>query len=116
MTALRHADSQIRQQAALTLGQLGDLHALDALIGCLSDPHFTTHFNAAHILGEIGDKRAIPALERALARASAPLSEQPNWGREQLRDALQRAILTIRTREDTTEHVLSDSQGETTYG
>jgi len=58
---LGHADINVAQQAAESLGQLRSPLATDALCRSLSgDPWL--RFAAVHALGEIGDGRAVPAL------------------------------------------------------
>lgn len=94
---LRHPDSNLRSQAALSLGKLDDSDALKLLIDALCtepnlyvredmtwaivrkgdaallplidllrDPNPAARHHAAHVLGKIGDARAVEALIRAL--------------------------------------------------
>ncbi len=60
--ALRQAAPDIQGEAALILGEIGDAKAFDDLIWALD---FGVG-NAARSLGRLGDKRAIPSLERKL--------------------------------------------------
>ena len=60
-------DTAVRAEAALSLGQLGDLQAVDSLISILqddSDPYVRSV--AARALGNLGDKRAEISLFEAL--------------------------------------------------
>ncbi len=67
----RAASFQSRRAAVTALGRLaeGTEHARRArerLEACLSDPDFRVRMDAGLALAEIGDARAIPAIERAL--------------------------------------------------
>lgn len=55
-------DLIVRGRAALMLGKLGDLRAVDPLIRALNAPGYQTPLNAAESLGLLGDERAIPPL------------------------------------------------------
>ncbi len=60
-------DTAVRAEAALSLGQLGDLRAVDSVISILqddSDPYVRSV--AARALGNLGDVRAERALFEAL--------------------------------------------------
>jgi HEAT repeat protein len=57
-----HEDLIVRGRAALMLGKLGDLRAVQSLIEALDAPGYQTPLNAAQSLGELGDPRAIPSL------------------------------------------------------
>jgi aminopeptidase N len=68
----RTASFQSRRAAVTALGRLseGTAHARRArerLEACLSDPDFRVRMDAATALVELGDARAIPAIERARA-------------------------------------------------
>jgi len=58
-------DHNIRREAALALGQIGDSHAIDPLINCLQD-HKLVREVAARSLGEIGDSKSINPLIQLL--------------------------------------------------
>ena len=68
ISALQYQDdTALRAEAALSLGQLGDLRAVDSLISILqddSDPYVRSV--AARALGNLGDVRAERALFEAL--------------------------------------------------
>jgi len=68
ISALQYQDdTAVRAEAALSLGQLGDLRAVDSLISILqddSDPYVRSV--AARALGNLGDVRAERALFEAL--------------------------------------------------
>ncbi len=59
-------DIIVRGRAALMLGKLGDVRAVDPLIEALSDSGYQTRLHAAEALGKIGDRRAIKALLRVV--------------------------------------------------
>jgi hypothetical protein len=68
----RTASFQSRRAAVAALGRLaeGSAHARRArerLESCLFDPDFRVRMDAASALAEIGDARAVPAIERANA-------------------------------------------------
>jgi HEAT repeat protein len=62
-----HEDLIVRGRAALMLGKLGDLRAVEPLIRALDAPGFQTPFYAAQALGELGDSRAIVPLTTMVA-------------------------------------------------
>ena len=76
ISALQYQDdTAVRAEAALSLGQLGDLQAVDPLISILeddSDPYVRSV--AARALGNLGDKRAWRALFEALDKDYYPVS------------------------------------------
>jgi HEAT repeat protein len=57
-----HEDLIVRGRAAIMLGNLKDVRAVDPLIRALDAPGFQTPLHAAEALGKIGDRRAIPPL------------------------------------------------------
>lgn len=59
-------DSAIRAPAAQALGRLGDLRAVEALIGALRDEDWKVRDAAVGALGRLGDLRAVEALIEAL--------------------------------------------------
>ena len=68
MTAVQneHEDLIVRGRAALMLGKLGDLRAVEPLIRALDAPGYQTPLNAAQSLGKLGDIRAVePLLQMA---------------------------------------------------
>ena len=68
-----HEDPIARGRAALMLGKLRDLRALEPLVDALSAPGRTTPVYAAEALGKIGDPRAINPLLEALGSKSEQL-------------------------------------------
>lgn len=63
-----HEDLIVRGRAALMLGKLGDLRAVEPLIRALDAPGYQTPLYAAQALGQLGDARAIePLLTLAMA-------------------------------------------------
>ncbi|MBZ0284486.1 MAG: HEAT repeat domain-containing protein [Anaerolineae bacterium] len=61
-----HEDLITRGRAAMMLGKLRDIRAVDPLIQALDAPGFKTPVYAAEALGKIGDPRAIDPLLAAL--------------------------------------------------
>lgn len=76
-----YEDLIVRGRAALMLGKLKDIRAVDPLIRALDAPGFQTPLYAAEALGKIGDPRAIPPL-RSLAAT----------GKDKTRDAAIEAL------------------------
>jgi len=68
---LADPDSTSRWRGAEALGRLGDLRAVDDLIGALQDEDLMVRKKAVWALGTLGDSRAIPPL-RALYRTEGP--------------------------------------------
>ena len=66
LKALRSRVAGKRRQAALTLGKLGDVRAVEPLINALKDQAFGVRSCAALSLGLIGDQRAVEPLILAL--------------------------------------------------
>jgi HEAT repeat protein len=76
-----HEDLIARGRAALMLGKLRDLRALEPLIRALDAPGFKTPVYAAEALGKLGDPRAIQPLLNVL-----------NSGNDTLHDAAAEAL------------------------
>jgi HEAT repeat protein len=76
-----HEDLIARGRAALMLGKLRDLRAVDPLIQALDAPGFQTPLFAAQALGKLGDPRAIE-----------PLLAMLNSGHEKFREAALEAL------------------------
>jgi len=55
-------DLIVRGRAAMMLGKLGDVRAVEPLIRALDAPGYQTPLHAAEALGRLGDERAIPPL------------------------------------------------------
>lgn len=68
-------DLIVRGRAALMLGKLGDLRAVDSLIQALDAPGHQTPLYAAQALGKLGDSRAIPSLLSAAATGNDKVRE-----------------------------------------
>lgn len=66
------SDFRIRVGAALRLGKSGDPSVRPALEKALSDPHPAVRGAAAAALLALGDKAALPALEKQEAQETAP--------------------------------------------
>ncbi len=76
-----HEDLIARGRAALMLGKLRDIRAVDPLIRALDAPGLQTPLFAAQALGKIGDPRAIE-----------PLLQMLNSGHEKFRQAALEAL------------------------
>jgi HEAT repeat protein len=70
-----HEDLITRGRAALMLGKLRDLRAVEPLIRALDAPGFKTPVYAAEALGKIGDTRAIQPLMNVLNSGNDTLRE-----------------------------------------
>jgi HEAT repeat protein len=57
-----HEDLIVRGRAALMLGKLGDIRAVEPLIRALEAPGYQTPLYAAEALGKLGDSRAVEPL------------------------------------------------------
>lgn len=100
-------DDAMRQQAAFILGRLGDVRAAGVLITALSNPSILARIEAARALAVIGDERAIPALEKALAdgiNTGARYQRLASHVEGEAHDAFQSAILSIRRRQSEPIH------------
>ena len=64
INALQHADSGVRTAAALTLGDIGDGEAIDALAAALEDEIAGVQDAAAEALNRIGTGEALAAVVR----------------------------------------------------
>jgi HEAT repeat protein len=66
IAVLKDKDSEIRENSAEALGEIGDARAVDPLIAALKDNDKDVRWHAASALGEIGDTRAVEPLIAAL--------------------------------------------------
>ena len=64
---LKHKDDNVRQNAAETLGIMGDEKAIDSLILALKDKNKFVRQEVVSALGRIGDRNLLEPLTRALA-------------------------------------------------
>lgn len=55
-------NAEVRDEAAMALGRLGDAQAVEPLIATLKDEYWQVRFSAAKALGLIGDARAVEML------------------------------------------------------
>jgi HEAT repeat protein len=68
-------ETSVRWKAAVALTEIGP-PAVQDLIGCLSDPRAWVRSSAAWVLGNIGDRRAAPALQRNLEDPSSDVRKE----------------------------------------
>ena len=64
--ALKDVDATVRTEVAISLGQAGDVTAVEPLIAVLNDPHHRVQAAAAGALNRMGDARSIEPLSRLL--------------------------------------------------
>ncbi|MEP7293359.1 MAG: HEAT repeat domain-containing protein [Chloroflexota bacterium] len=64
--ANHNEDLLVRGRAAMMLGKLGDVRAVEPLIRALDAPGYQTPLYAAESLGKLGDRRAIQPLLRII--------------------------------------------------
>jgi len=74
--ALGYPEAEVRRQAALALGRIGDPAAVDLLVAALSDSGAAVRAAAAFALGLVKDARAVEPL-LALVRAVPPTEQGP---------------------------------------
>lgn len=79
-----HEDLIVRGRAALMLGKIKDIRAVDPLIHALDAPGFQTPLFAAQALGKIGDARAVE-----------PLLAMMNTDHEKFRAAARESLLLL---------------------
>lgn len=98
-----HEDLIARGRAALMLGKLGDLRAVEPLIRALDAPGFQTPVFAAEALGKLGDERAIEPLVMLAASS-----------RDKMRDTVMVALerLGHNPDEETVQHPQEDPEPE----
>jgi len=82
-TLARGKDTSARMAAAQRLGASRDPRALDPLVAALGDPNRDVRWAAIEALGELGDRRAVPALVEYLKRPEAY-----RWGKRLVAAAL----------------------------
>jgi HEAT repeat protein len=59
--------TQVKTQAVVSIGQLATAEAVEVLLPLLEDPQGVIRYHAILALGNIGDQRAIPAIERRIS-------------------------------------------------
>ena len=103
----RQEDPDVRAHAAEALGHMADRlgaregDVLAALLRSLTDPSAYVRFWSAFALGNLGDPRAIPALERLAERDTQSV---PGWWsiRKEALDSIEQILLIKRNREGKT--------------
>ncbi len=78
-------DTSARMAALLELGRSGNPAVLPTLLGALKDPNRDVRWVAIEALGDLGDRRAVPALVQYLG---ARRKEAYRWGRRLIANAL----------------------------
>ncbi|MBL8134804.1 MAG: HEAT repeat domain-containing protein [Anaerolineae bacterium] len=79
-----HEDLIVRGRAALMLGKLGDVRAVEPLIEALDAPGYQTPLHAVEALGRLGDERAIDPLIRVMGARN-----------DRMREAAERALRNL---------------------
>ncbi|MCK6578455.1 MAG: HEAT repeat domain-containing protein [Anaerolineae bacterium] len=79
-----HEDLIVRGRAALMLGKLGDVRAVEPLIEALDAPGYQTPLHAVEALGRLGDERAIDPLIRVMGARN-----------DRMREAAERALRSL---------------------
>ena len=80
------AEVQLRWEAAMALGHLGDQRAVQPLIEALKDPNRDVRLAAAEALGYLRDKRAVPHLIAALKDPNRDVRLAAAWSLGYLED------------------------------
>jgi len=75
-------EPRLRQEAAMTLGKIGNATAIPALVAALADPKAPVRWRAAQALAKLGDSSVVSSLNDALAR------EEDAFAREQIKEAI----------------------------
>ena len=83
ITDTEAVEKSLRQEAAMTLGRIGDPQAVPALVAALRDPEAHVRWRAAAALAKLGAKDTVPDIEAALAQ------EQEEWAIEQMQAAIE---------------------------
>jgi HEAT repeat protein len=74
--ALAHREDHIRREAAIALGELGDVRAVEPLIAALVEGYAKVRVRAAEVLGQLGDARAVAPLSESLSDEDAGVRGQ----------------------------------------
>ena len=69
-------EATLRQEAAMTLGKIGDPTAITALVTALADPEASMRWRAAQALAKLGDPSVVAALNETLAREEDEFAQQ----------------------------------------
>lgn len=102
IAALEDPSREVRFEAALALGRIGDTEAVEPLLRCFSAPDSGIQATASFALGKLRDPRAVPALIEALLRPHLAQSAAFALGEIGDRAAVE-PLLTAFRHADTTE-------------
>lgn len=83
LTDFGRYEVRLVQEAALTLGRIGDPAAVPALLIALENPESGVRWRAAQALEELGGPGAIPAIKAALAH------EEDEFTAQKMREAIE---------------------------
>jgi HEAT repeat protein len=86
---------------ATVLGTWADPRAVEPLVRAMDSPDPHVRYYTARALGRLGDRRALPVLERAVAADTAPITDTQSLRGKSVALAAARAIEQITARQDT---------------
>ena len=87
ISTLGDENSDVRENAAWALGEIGDVRAVEPLIKALGYWYYGVQKNAAEALGKIGDARAVEPLIRALGDHDFDVQKYAAWALGRIGDA-----------------------------
>ena len=79
----------------MTLGICGDRRALDALIEAMDYPDPHVRFYSARALGKLGDRRALPVLQRAVQADTVRITDTQSLRGKSVSDVAAKAMKRI---------------------
>ncbi len=103
--ALKDSDPGVREAAAESLGQLGDVRALPGLVAATSDAEAPVRLAAVQALAALEDARAVPALAKALKDSAASVRRAAAEALACLTDAVEAVEPLVGALSDTDIHV-----------
>jgi HEAT repeat protein len=80
---------------ATVLGNWGDKRAVDALIAAMGHPDPHVRFYSVRALGKLGDRRALPILQRAVEADTVPIMDTQSLRGKSVSDVAAKAMKRI---------------------